>query len=161
MSDLILTGLYTKFADAISETITEAKARGLKVGLHSGLRTFEAQDKLYALGRTVVNPDGKCEAHPLGNIITKSIGGYSWHNYGLAGDVVYKNDKGWTWDCTTLQWNDLGHVGEMFGLEWGGRWTRFPDFPHFQMIGKLKGRDFKELRDLALNDGIEAVWKLI
>lgn len=159
MGDLILTGLYTKFADAIAETLNEAKARGLKVGLHSGLRTFEAQDKLYELGRSVVNPDGSTAANPRGNVITKTIGGYSWHNYGLAGDLVFKNDKGWTWDMTTAQWEELGKVGEMFGLEWGGRWTRFPDFPHFQMIGKLKGRKFEELKAVALKDGIDAVWK--
>jgi hypothetical protein len=46
----------------------------------SGLRSFQEQSALYALGRTVKNPQG---------IVTWSKPGYSYHNYGLATDWDY------------------------------------------------------------------------
>ncbi|MBU0780357.1 MAG: M15 family metallopeptidase, partial [Alphaproteobacteria bacterium] len=52
---------------------------------------------------------------------------------GFAGDIVFKDAHGnWTWNKTPKQWEELGVIGEIFGLEWGGRWE-FKDWPHFQM----------------------------
>lgn len=31
-----------------------------------------------------------------------------------------------------ILWGKVGALGESVGLEWGGRWARFPDRPHFQ-----------------------------
>jgi len=162
VSDLKVTGLHPKLADTVSAILNEAKARGFSVGLHSGLRTFEEQDKLYELGRTIVNPDGRTEANPRGNVITKTIGGFSWHNYGLAADIVFKDSSGnWTWNKTHAQWDDLGRIGEMFDLDWGGRWSRFPDYPHFQILGRLKQISISAARKMALEKGIEELWKMV
>src|SRR3990167_4530812 len=135
-----ITGLHPKVAEAARKTIEEAKARKMVVGVHSGLRTAEEQESLYALGRTRVNPDGKSTSNPMGNVVTNAKAWESWHSYGLSVDLVFKNEMGgWTWNRPESDWKALGGVGKMFGFEWGGDWQTFKDRPHFQMRGRLLG----------------------
>jgi len=143
-----IAALHPKVVDALSETLTECKARGLAVAMHMGLRTPEQQDALYAQGRTVG-----------GVIVTKAKAWDSWHNYGLAVDVVFKDSKGnWTWSESN-DWDELGTVGKMFGFEWGGDWTAFPDRPHFQMRGKIP--NIKTAKSIVMQSGIDSVWQLV
>jgi len=153
-----VTALHPKIADAVASILTEAKARGLNVGMFSGVRQPEEQEKLYALGRTVANPDGKTDAKPLGNIVTNGKPWSSWHNYGLAADIVFKNEKGWTWDKKFPEWEELGKVGEIFNLEWGGRW-KMQDLPHFQKRGSIQG--VGHAKEVLFNDGLEKLWALV
>lgn len=156
LQDIVVPGLHPKLADAVTKILAEAKARGLSVGLHSGLRTWDQQTVLYELGRSKQNPDGATDANPRGNIVTKTIAGYSWHNYGHAVDIVYKDSHGnWTWDKTPEQWEELGKIGEMFGMSWGGRW-KMRDMPHFELHCKVS---IAVARNIALNEGIEKVWE--
>ena len=144
-----VTGLHPKLITAATHTVTEAKARGLIVAIHSGLRTAEEQEKLYAKGRTIE-----------GDIVTNSKAFDSWHNYGLAVDIVFKDEKGnFTWNKKLSDWEDLGKVGELFGLEWGGRWKKFPDFPHFQLRGSFK--TVADAKKILMEKGIDSVWELI
>lgn len=158
---LKVTGLHPKLADAVSQLLNEAKARGLSVGLHSGLRGEEEQTRLYWKGRKVVNPDGASAANPMGRIVTNAIGPFGFHCLGLAADVVFKDSKGvWTWD-DKLPWEELGKIGEIFGLSWGGRWKN-PDRPHFELLPKTQGQKLGIIAavELARKDGIEALWSL-
>ena len=149
-------GLHPKLAEAVPKIVAEAKARGFSVGLHSGLRTWAAQDKLYELGRSVKNPDGATEANPRGNIVTKTVSGFSWHNYGMAVDIVYKDSNGnWTWDVPTTAWEDLGKIGGMHGLTWGGLW-KMKDYPHFELPCKI---NVFAARKIAMVGTIDDVWK--
>src|SRR3990167_3298215 len=148
-------GLHPKLAEAVSKVLAEAKARGLSVGLHSGLRTWEQQNRLYELGRSVKNPDGATEANPRGNTVTKTVAGFSWHNYGMAVDIVFKDEKGvWTWEKTPEQWADIGKIGEMFGLTWGGNW-KMKDYPHLEIPCKL---NVFAARKIAMTGAIDDVW---
>lgn len=150
MSDTIpkVTALHPRVIDSLGQLINEAKARGLSVGLHMGLRTPEQQDALYASGRT-----------KPGAIVTNAPAWMSWHQYGLAVDIVFKDEKGnWTWS-DSCDWNGLGTIGELFGFSWGGKWSRFPDLPHFQMIGKIP--NVKEAKRILFEKGIDAVWALV
>jgi peptidoglycan LD-endopeptidase CwlK len=143
-----VTGLHPKVADAIAGTLTEAKARGLHVGMHMGLRTAEEQDALYAKGRTAP-----------GLIVTKARGWESWHCFGLAADIVFKDAKGnWSW-AEANDWEGLGVIGKMFGLEWGGDWTAFPDLPHFQMRGKIQS--IRLAKEVLFRDGLDKLWALV
>lgn len=158
-----VTGLHPKVADALSATLNESKARKLSIGMHSGIRLPEFQTSLYAKGRWVKNNDNATKANPMGKTITNAIGLYGWHVLGFAGDLVYKDEKGnWTWNKTQEQWSVLGSVGELFGLEWGGRWA-MKDWPHFQMIPKLKGVPIGIMAavEIAEREGIEALWKML
>lgn len=143
-----VTGLHPKLADNLSAFLNEAKARGMVVGMHMGLRTWEEQDALYAKGRTTP-----------GSIVTNAPGGMSWHNYGLAVDIVFKDSKGsWTWN-EALDWDALGTCGKAFGFTWGGDWTKFPDLPHFQMTGKIPS--VREAQKILTEKGLDALWSLV
>lgn len=102
------------------------------------LRTFAEQDALYAQGRT-----------KPGKIVTKAKGGLSYHNYGLALDIVLIIDgKEASWDEKSdfdgdriSDWQEVVTIFKQHGWEWGGDWT-FRDAPHFQ---KTFGRSIREL----------------
>jgi peptidoglycan L-alanyl-D-glutamate endopeptidase CwlK len=137
-----IKGLHPKVADGVSQMLTEAKARGLSVGLFCGLRTAEEQDKLF-------NKVPK---------VTNAKGWDSWHQYGLAVDIVFKDEKGnWTWN-EKKDWEGLGKIGEMFGFVWGGRW-KFKDYPHFQMTGLVP--NVKEAKRILDEKGIDVLWSMI
>jgi len=103
----------------------------LSLRITEGFRSFETQNEYYSRGRTQaqLNAVGlnNVIAQPNLNIITNAYGGQSPHNYGLAIDVVDRN-QGYN-----INWNRLGNLGTSLGLEWGGNWTGFQDQPHFQI----------------------------
>ena len=111
--------------------VWETKAElGRDLVIVSTLRTFEEQAALYAKGRTRPGPK-----------VTNARPGYSWHNplsaEGLARafDAAFRAPRGGvTWRGP---WAKVGTLGEAMGLEWGGRWPRFPDRPHFQCTGGM------------------------
>ncbi len=111
------------------------------------LRTFAEQDGLFAQGRTKAGP-----------IVTKAKGGQSYHNYGLAIDIVLLVDKDKngtfetaSWDLKTdfdgdgkSDWQEIVAIFKRYGYEWGGDW-KFVDAPHFQ---KTLGKSIAELQVL-------------
>jgi peptidoglycan L-alanyl-D-glutamate endopeptidase CwlK len=111
------------------------------------LRTFAEQDVLYAQGRS-----------KPGKVVTNAKGGQSYHNYGLAIDIVLLVDKDKngsfetaSWDVKTdfdkdakADWMEVVQIFKRYGYEWGGDW-KFKDDPHFQ---KSFGKSIYELRAL-------------
>ena len=111
------------------------------------LRTFAEQDALYAQGR--IKPGAK---------VTNAKGGHSYHNYGLAIDIVLLIDKdkngsfeSASWDIKTdfdgdgkADWMEIVAIFKRYGFEWGGDW-KFNDAPHFQ---KTFGKSIAELQTL-------------
>lgn len=98
-------------------------------------RSIEEQDALYAQGRTkFFDENGKRL-----NIVTNARGGQSYHNFGLAFDVVMLIDKDGNGTFETADWSidkDMKIVINYFkskGWEWGGDWKTLKDTPHFQM----------------------------
>lgn len=140
------------------------------VGLMEGLRSFERQAELYAIGRTVdgapcvhnkvIRPLGTCALHPRGRVVTNAPAGMSWHQYGLAVDIVFdsdpvKPDLQATYDGD-LPWMQMGKFGQDLGLEWAGAWKNFPEYPHFQLTF---GMQLVEAHALFEQGGLTAVWK--
>jgi peptidoglycan L-alanyl-D-glutamate endopeptidase CwlK len=85
------------------------------------LRTEAEQADLFAQGRT-----------KPGKIVTWVGPGRSFHQYGLAFDIAFRPEDdpdGASWDGP---WDLIGRMGEQLGLEWGGRWRKATDRPHFQ-----------------------------
>jgi peptidoglycan L-alanyl-D-glutamate endopeptidase CwlK len=101
--------------------IETAVERGINVKVISGSRSYEEQNELYAQGRT-----------KPGNVVTKAKGGYSWHNFGLAFDVGIFSPDSKKYYGESEAYDEVGKIGEVLGLEWGGTWKSFPDSPHFQ-----------------------------
>ena len=103
-----------------------------QVRITQGLRTFEEQDKLYAQGRTTE-----------GKKVTNAKGGQSIHNYGTALDIVLiigGKEASWDikkdWDNDNVSdWDECVKVFAKYNWSWGGNWSSFKDFPHFEKIG--------------------------
>lgn len=114
---------------------------GIYVRVTQADRTDEQQDALYALGRTAP-----------GKIVTKAKAGYSWHNFKLAYDVVIlewsrlHNKYVTNWNTNDPRWTRIGELGEQIGMKWGGRWKKFPDYPHFEF--HMGMHNLEEARDL-------------
>lgn len=118
------------------------------------LRTFAEQDALYAQGRT--KPGSK---------VTNAKGGQSYHNYGLAIDIVLLLDKDGngtyetaSWDIKTdfdgdkkADWQEIVTIFKRYGWEWGGDW-KFVDAPHFQ---KSCGFSIVNLQQLHKTDKVD------
>lgn len=110
------------------------------------LRTIDEQNDLYAQGRT-----------KPGKVVTNAKGGLSYHNYGLAIDIVLLIDKDKDGNYETASWDRLLDVDKdgkfdwqevvtifkEYGWEWGGDW-KFKDYPHFQ---KTLGYSVRQLLD--------------
>lgn len=87
-----------------------------------GTRSFAEQQAVYDQGRA--NP---------GAIVTYAKPGDSYHQYGLAFDVVptaYKTMPGW--NPSGPLWDRIGAIGKTLGLNWGGDFSK-PDKPHFEL----------------------------
>jgi len=120
ISDTRIKTLHPLVRDRFMEFIVRAeKELNKKLRVTSALRTIKMQNKLYAQGRT-----------KPGKIVTNAKGGKSYHNFGLAIDVVeIKNGKA-LWN--NPEWDKIAELGKSLGLEWGGDWVSIKDKPHFQ-----------------------------
>lgn len=112
------------------------------------LRTFAEQDALYKQGR----PDGRK--------VTNAKGGQSYHNYGLAVDIVMILDKDGngtyesaSWDKQLdfdgdgiSDWQEVVEIFKRYGWTWGGEW-KFVDAPHFQKAFGYSIADLKKRFD--------------
>lgn len=126
-----------------------------------GLRTFEEQDNYFALGRTIVNPDGKTSKRPMGRTVTDAKAGQSYHNYGLAFDFAIMYDKDGNGTFETLSWDilkDMDIDGERdwmevvniflnLGWKWGGNFSS-RDNPHLEKTFGLNWRDMLYRRNI-------------
>jgi D-alanyl-D-alanine carboxypeptidase/LysM domain len=121
---------------------------GLAILVTQGLRTWQEQDELYAKGRTVP-PIGKQ------NVVTNAKGGQSYHNFGLAFDIVVLDSVGKAdWDTSHPGWNTAATIGKSLGLEWGGDFKSIKDLPHYQYTGGLSLDRCREL----FPAGFDGLW---
>ena len=137
-----LRGEALAIYEEICESLTNSVCR-----FSYTLRTFAEQDKLFAQGRTT-----------KGSKVTNARGGQSYHNYGLALDIVLLLDKDKNglyetavWDTKgdfdrdgKADWIEVVNIFKQYGWEWGGDW-KFYDAPHFQ---KTFGYSVRQLLDL-------------
>ena len=59
--------------------------------------------------------------------------------------------------CPTRAGRTPAHSGKSVGLEWGGDWTGFKDWPHFQYTG---GLSLAQCRSL-FPQGLELLWQRV
>jgi len=146
-----LTKVHPVLAIRAHSFVNLCAQNGIAVLITQGLRTWKMQDKLYAKGRTQA-PIGKR------HIVTNAKGGQSFHNFGLAFDIVCLDDEDKAdWDSSNPAWIRAGAIGKSVGLEWGGDWTRLKDLPHFQYVGGLTTADCRRLYPA----GLHAIWDKI
>lgn len=115
--------------------ITQCRKAGIDLLVTCTLRDAEAQNVLYAQGRTT-----------KGEVVTNAIGGDSLHQYRVAYDAVPCRAGKPIWGTKGEDgkiWQRVGLIGEDCGLEWAGTWIKFREFPHFQYTHGLSLADFK------------------
>lgn len=130
------------------EQMAEMLADEFPFRVTQGLRTWDEQAALFAKGRTAP-----------GSIVTDAPPGFSYHQFGLAVDVVPMTDIGPDWNIDHPQWNRLIAVGTSVGLTAGAWFRTFKDMPHFQLEGVLPLTPDDAVRSTFQSGGIEAVWK--
>lgn len=115
-----LSALHPYFRDKVMELISICKSKGIELAVVETYRTVAKQN----------------EYKHLGKIYTRSSGGRSRHQYGLAVDVVPIIDSVASWHNESV-WRKVGAVGEKLGLRWGGRWRHPYDPGHFEWSGGM------------------------
>lgn len=145
-----LAKVHPVLCERIQKFIDEAAGRGISVLVTQGLRTWEEQAKLYDQGRTLP-----------GKIVTKAPPGFSWHNFGLAVDVVPDNiqDPGLQldWNEAHPVWKQILGIAKPYQLAEGAEWRSFPDFPHLQPFELMASPDTK-IRMTFHDKGLAGVW---
>ncbi|GAA4274961.1 M15 family metallopeptidase [Aquimarina gracilis] len=130
--------LHPAIQNKVRTFINRAEKEGIQLRVTDGLRTFQEQDDLYAQGRT-----------KPGKIVTNAKAGQSYHNYGLAVDVVpmvngrpnYKDD-----------YQKMARIGKSLGFTWGGDFKNLSDKPHFHMTF---GNSIAELQNKVLKKQVQ------
>lgn len=96
----------------------------------STYRSPEEQDVLYAKGRT-----------SSGSIVTNAKKYQSYHNYGLAFDIVPLRKGVAIWNEPQL-FEDFAKIAERSGWYWGGNFKTLKDLPHFEKTFGKKPSQF-------------------
>ncbi|MGH3053360.1 MAG: M15 family metallopeptidase [Gaiellaceae bacterium] len=141
--------IFKSFLDA-------CEAAGIPCQVAQGTRTFDQQQVVYDQGRTTAGP-----------VVTKAKPGDSYHQYGLAVDVVptaYINLP--NWNPSGPLWARIGAIGEGLGLTWGGRFSS-PDEPHFEFeaapLAELKAywEKFKQIMPVDITPASGAILAIV
>jgi len=131
--------LHPKLTSRVEKLLLEARDHGLNVFIFEGHRSIKKQNYLFQNGSGV----------------TRARGGDSFHNYGLAADIVFYDQKGNPSWAEHHDWKKLGKIGKKWGLTWGGDFKKINDRTHFEYHPGLKLRDVMETYK---KQGIKGVW---
>lgn len=146
ISEQRLSQVYPQLAAKIRQLSDAMAGLGVTIRVTQGLRTYSEQAALYAQGRTQPGP-----------VVTEAAAGYSWHNFGLAIDIVPMTPAP-DWNIQHPAWTQLVEQGANLGLVSGAQFRTFPDWPHFQLTGVLPLSPDDQTRQLFATGGIVAVW---
>ncbi|MDP2606152.1 MAG: M15 family metallopeptidase [Deltaproteobacteria bacterium] len=91
--------------DKAQQLVESAHVAGIEILKTSTLRPLEEEAEIFAIGRT-----------KPGKKVTNAEPGKSWHNFGLAFDVVPLVNGKAVWDSPF--WKRIGELGKQVGLFW-------------------------------------------
>lgn len=136
-----LDDLHPKVRAMAEKLLADAEEAGIPLKVTFTLRSMETQAALYAQGRT-----------KPGKNVTNARAGYSFHNFGLALDVVPTallklpswGDLPAHQKATNATWAKVGALGKALGFRWGGDFTSLKDRPHFEWSGGLTLAQLRE-----------------
>lgn len=158
--------LYPPFKDKLIVLGQKCEERGCVYVVTSGVRTYEEQAKIYAIGRTT-DANGKPIKEgdkAYGKFRTKARPGTSPHNFGVAVDWCRDaNDDfsdGLQPDYTDEKYFVLAEEARRLQLEAGFYWN-FKDTPHIQLPIKAKGLTWGKLDQAYSKGGYKAVFALL
>lgn len=159
--------LFPPLIIAANNFIADCAKERVNILITQGLRTWQQQDALYAQGRTAP-----------GKIVTRARGWQSYHNFGLAFDIVPINTSGTPiWNVADPAWKTAWEIGDLhegsadtrldpafvaqiiiqdLDLGEGEDWTGFKDPPHFELTA---GVPLAMLRSLYSKNDLSACWQ--
>jgi peptidoglycan L-alanyl-D-glutamate endopeptidase CwlK len=146
--------LFPDFRRRLIQGLWLARKAGLHAYLFEGYRGEARQAALYAQGRTLP-----------GSKVTWVKAGFSFHNYGLAGDIVFDGNSKpgvqWSWegDYADLYKDDYAKLAEILkgvGLDWLG--DSGVERAHFQHKTSYKTSDMKKIVEV---QGLLGLWQLL
>lgn len=150
--------LHPALRQNLEDALDECYSKGLMVYVFESYRTLDRQQYLYEQGRT-----------REGRIVTNARPLYSYHNYGLAFDLVFDGDERdgiqWSWegdynsdvleDDKRDDYTRVGEIFERYGYEWAARWKMHKETPHFQLPYGFTIGEAVRLYDVK---GLQGVW---
>lgn len=131
----LLEALHPKVKNDFRKFIEDCELHlNITIRIVQGLRTFKEQAAIYAQGRTTP-----------GKIVTFSPAGSSYHNYGLAIDVVPMITGVADWN---YHYTNMLPYANPFGISWGGLFPHLKDNDHFEKRpGGINWRTLLHLHD--------------
>lgn len=167
-SESVLSKVHPIVGERVRNLISVLADSGYYFGAHMGLRSMDEQAALYAQGRqtllTVNALRYTAGWQPIADWqnkrVTKAPAGKSWHNFGLAVDIVEDGNPDkvgiqWSW-ASTKSYLKIGGFAKQVGLDWGGFWKSFVDLPHVELTA---GMTLEEARIGYLRGGLPYVWE--
>lgn len=127
------------FAEKLKAALIEVRLGGYPVDIFEAYRSPDRQEWLYQQGRD----------RP-GKIVTNAKPWQSFHQYGLAVDIVGKIKGRWDW---SIDYDRITEIMNRHGFE-NLSWEK----PHFQMTAGLTWREAKIIHD---KSGLMALWKIV
>lgn len=148
--DRDLSKLYPPFKEMIDKLLVECHSKGVMLYVFEAFRSMERQALLYSQGRTAP-----------GKIITNADKGLSFHNYGIAVDLVFDGKPGlpgiqWDWGVDYKPFGEI--VKAHKNLEWAGTWKRMREAPHVQLKLAYSAVQLKALYDE--HKSISKMWEI-
>ncbi|MEM7044543.1 MAG: peptidoglycan-binding protein, partial [Pseudomonadota bacterium] len=137
------------FVALINGMIGQLRSEGYDVRVIAGYRSFAEQQQRFEQGRRAP-----------GRVLTDVEGGHSWHNYGLAVDIVLNDDEGrpaWPEDSNVF-WQRLGDAALAHGAVWGGLFG-YP--AHIEYHPQFERDEAGTLIEDFEGHGLEAIWERI
>lgn len=126
--DTLVPEVKQAFTSFVLEAKELLKEEGLDYRVICGTRSWEAQEALYAKGRTVPGPK-----------VTNARPGSSMHNFGLAIDCGVFRGKSYLDDGTAEEKKIADRMHRLCGalapkhkLRWGGTFKSIYDAPHYE-----------------------------
>lgn len=143
-----LDDLHPRVRVMAGQLLEQSATAAIPLTVTFTLRSMATQAALYAQGRTRPGP-----------VVTNAQAGHSFHNFGLALDVVptellalpHWGDTPGHQARTDALWAKVGAIGKRVGFRWGGEFTTIKDRPHFEWSG---GLTLAQLRMGLLPDGL-------
>lgn len=127
------------FETRLLKALDACKEAGLPLAVFEAYRSPDRQNHLYAQGRT---RDGK--------IVTNAKAWESFHNVSMAADLVFYENKVWSWQGDWDKAHDILHA---HGFE-----TLSFEKPHVQITG---GLSITEAVKIAKSQGALALWSVV
>lgn len=75
------------FETLLLDALSDANSQGYPIAVFESYRSPIRQNYLYSLGRTIP-----------GKIVTRAQAWQSWHQYGVAADLAFYENRKWSWD---------------------------------------------------------------